>query len=101
MNTFDPFKTESMSIVLIILSCGLAAFVFRRLMEIRSHYQCPNPDKIQDYFEGRLKKRDKEGYDHLITHLGVCEKCQNTLSNMVGDSPRSNAIEDHLIEGQE
>ncbi len=87
-----------MSIVLIIISCGLAVFVFRRLMEIKGHYQCPNELKIQDYFEGRLKKRDKESYDHLITHLGICEKCQNILSGMATKDVKPNGIEDHLID---
>ena len=87
-----------MSIVLIIISIGLAVFIFRKLLEIRALYRCPDPQKIQDYFEGRLKKRDKESYYHLISHLGVCEKCQNILSNMVDEDPKPDNIEDHLID---
>ena len=76
----------------------MAVFVVRRLLEIKTNYQCPNPEKIQDYFEGRLKKKDKVGYNHLIAHLGVCEKCQGILSNKVTQDGKSNQIEDHLVD---
>ena len=93
-----------LQVVLLIISFGLGILVVRRLIEIRKSYICPPETVLKEYFEGRLKKRDRREYERVITHLGICEKCQKVLEGYVtgerlGKTANENLdIEDHLIE---
>ncbi len=78
--------------VLIVLLL-LAYSVSRILYRIWRTYQCPHTSVITDFWRGRLSQSTAE-YQHLISHLGICEQCQERLHRLRKGLP----IEDHLIE---
>ena len=81
-----------------IIALALLFVVVRKIIAIRKAYQCVSDQVIRDYFDGRLKKRNKQMYEQAITHFGVCEKCQNKLESLVNEEPGQGEIESHLVE---
>ena len=83
---------------IIILTLGLV--ILNRVRKIVVIQRCPDYLAIRDYFEGRLKRQDKQEYERIISHLGICEKCQKLLTDMAVDDSESagRAIEEHLIQ---
>ena len=70
----------------------------RKLIGIYQMYQCVAPQDIQDYFDGRLKRKDREAYNRTIAHLGVCEKCQRRLESLAQANTGEEDISSHLVE---
>ena len=88
-----------MDIVLIILFLLVASIVFTRLRVIFRQYQCVEDENLRSYLYGKLKKSDPKEYEHLIAHLGLCEKCQERLHEIsTGESTSDKNLEDHLVD---
>lgn len=81
-----------------MLTLGLS--IVMKVRNIIGIQACPAESSILDYFEGRLKKKDQSEYERMTSHLGICEKCQQTLTDMAigGSEASGQAIEDHLIQ---
>lgn len=65
-----------------ILTGILGLMILSRARKIIGIQACPEEENLKDYFEGRLKKQDKAEYDRIISHLGLCEKCQTRLTDL-------------------
>lgn len=72
-------------LVLVIGSAFLREFFYLN--------RCLDEKTLHDYQYGRIKK-DHPKYQHIITHLSQCERCQDLL----GDLQRGRPIEDHLVD---
>ena len=80
----------------IVLLCFSILMKVRNIMQIQS---CPKDEILKDYFEGRLKKNDKDEYERVISHLGICSNCQERLTTLATseNEAQGRSIEDHLI----
>ena len=69
---------ELLQLAYIISGALLAFILFKFIGKIRSSYQCPDDELLEDFFHGRLKRQ--EDLRRSVTHhLGVCGKCQERL----------------------
>lgn len=84
-----------LEVVMIVLGLSIIMKI-RNIIRIQA---CPTEGSIQDYFEGRLKKKDQAEYERMTSHLGICEACQQKLTDLAVDGSEASgrAIEDHLI----
>lgn len=81
-----------------IVFLSLGWIIIRQIYRIIRMQNCPDSSVIAEYFYGRLKKNEPEEYDNLMRHLGICEKCQNELTDLINkDAGTDKSIEDHLI----
>ena len=66
------------NIVIGILMLGAAYVVLQQLEKVWRHRKCVEQDVMVQYREGRLKEGHPD-YEHLIAHLGNCEKCRDKM----------------------
>ena len=64
--------------MLIIVSCYVA---YRIIREIIDQKKCPSDRELKDVALGITKKNTARA-DRVIMHLGICEKCQEKVSEI-------------------
>lgn len=67
-----------MTYLLGFLAAGLAFTVYKQLKKIIKMRACFEDEVLGDYFHGRLN-REEELRRSVVSHLGVCEKCQEKM----------------------
>ncbi len=67
--------------------------VFRVVYEIILERKCIDDETFEKFKSGKLKERDYKNYRRVISHLGICEKCQEKLNEITFGKP----LEDHLV----
>ncbi len=61
------------------LGLGMFYIVLKRLELVWRHRKCVEDEVMNEYREGRLKEGQPD-YEHLIAHLGNCEKCRDKMT---------------------
>ncbi|MEO1515728.1 MAG: hypothetical protein AAFV95_11970 [Bacteroidota bacterium] len=89
-----------MSFLFILFAAIMAMVVLQRIRIIFLQYRCPSEDTLLRYFNGQLRKRDPDAYDRVVSHLGICETCQETLRR-IDDNNMDSDISQHLINDEE
>ncbi len=84
-----------MSNVLFIFIAIIGYIVIKQLITIYQNYQCFEDDVLDDYFHGRLK-REETLRRQVVTHLGLCEKCQKKMFDL--QSGKDQSISEHLVD---
>ena len=59
---------------------GFAYLLWTYIAKARKHSRCVDDELIMAYRKGKLKDGDAD-YDHLLAHLGTCEKCRDRMSD--------------------
>lgn len=73
---------------------ALLAFVALRIgKQIWYTYQCPGDPALYDFWYGRMDKKS-QAHRNVVTHLGHCERCRETLYRIQKGQP----LEDHLVD---
>ena len=62
--------TKTIILILIVLYA-----VYKVTEIVRSQRKCPEEDVLRDVVLGVVKK-ESPVYEKVITHLGICDKCQ-------------------------
>lgn len=57
---------------------GVVYIIWLFTSKIRQHRVCLSDEVIDAYRKGRLKEGQAD-YEHLISHLGNCENCQERM----------------------
>lgn len=70
-------------IIVYILIAAIGLTIFRHLAKAYQTRKCFDDEVLNDYFNGRLK-REEELRRAVVTHLGVCEKCQQKMYDLQG-----------------
>ena len=86
-----------MDSVLYVMIAICAYAVYRIGKQIYLNYQCVDEEILRDFLYGKIKSSDPLRRQ-IISHLGYCEKCQETLHQITKGKPKP--LEDHLIEDE-
>lgn len=79
----------------LLLIVGLIFTIYVRLKGIWSNYKCFNDEILDDYFHGRLK-REEDLRRKVVTHLGLCDKCQQKMYEL--QSGQDSSIDQQLAD---
>ncbi len=71
-----------MSIVLFMLVIGCIYIVAKVAIRIYNQYQHVDDDVMRAFISGKLREYDSDEYRRVISHLGLCNKCQEKLNRM-------------------
>ena len=83
-----------MDIILILLAIGALFIAAKIISNILGQYKCVDDDLLLDFYKGKLSKKE-DLRRKVITHLGVCEKCQQKMINLKDEKPD---LEKHLVD---
>ena len=67
--------------IVVLLVVGLVFTIYIKLKGIWSSYKCFDDEVLNDYYHGRLK-RQEDLRRQVVTHLGLCEKCQQKMFDL-------------------
>lgn len=70
---------------LLFALAGLFA-VTKMVLKIVEQHKCLDDDLLLDFFKGKLSKKE-DLRRKVISHLGVCEKCQQRLIELKDETP--------------
>ena len=86
-----------LTFALLVLILGLISVALQVTKKVIRQRRCVSDENLHDYFYGKLKKRNPQGYEDLIAHLGICEDCQQRLVELTNPGTDKD-LEDHLVE---
>ena len=61
-----------------LIAAALAFTIYKHFKKVIKMRSCFEDEVLADYFHGRLK-REEDLRRSVVSHLGVCEKCQEKM----------------------